>query len=652
MARALRRTAVALSLPALVGASTLAHWLAGRRVTGLWIMPDEAIYAERALQLWRDGSLSVFHGQGAGYGVLYPLLAGFPLAFGNLDTGYASLKLFQALVMSLAAVPVFFYGRRIMPPVYALVAAALTVASPLLLYSGLVMTEVVFYPLSVVTLLAIARAVETATLRHQLFALAWIAAAVATRAQAIVFLAIVAAAALVDTLLAHDRSRLRAFWPTWASICCGIVATLLAPGLFGSYAGTLGRGYPIAASLHLIYEHLAYLVLTTAVLPFAALAVLLVEAIRGRERDAAARALIVVTACAVPAVCAQVGLFAARFSPHLLGRDLASLPPVLFLVFALWLARGLPRRRTVAVPVCFVTLAIVILAPWDRLIIADALPDSFGASLIYGLSTSINPTTLVTFGCLALVVLFLVTPRRVALLLPAVVFALLAASSVSASRRVVSQAARDQQQLLGTPRDWIDRAVHDDVTYLYDGERTWNSVWQQRFWNDRITHVLSLAPARVPGPMDQVVHPIAPTGRLPISDWYVVAPDRFGFAGTPIAGHSRGPDLPSLTLWRVDRPVMLSMVATGFQPNGDILGRGTIDAYSCAGGTFGLTVLPKSTDVVTILLDGKVALRQRIAGLPSANLSVQVPASHRGVCHFTIDGGPLLGTTIRSFDRP
>ena len=57
--------------------------------------------------------------------------------------------------------PVFAYCRRLMPNTWALVAAALTAAPPLLLYSGFVMTEVLFYPLAALTLFAIARAVET-----------------------------------------------------------------------------------------------------------------------------------------------------------------------------------------------------------------------------------------------------------------------------------------------------------------------------------------------------------------------------------------------------------------------------------------------------------------------------------------------------------
>ena len=130
MVRALRRTGLVLALPALVGVSTLAHWLAGQRLHGLWIMPDEAIYAARAETLWRHGPWPLLHGAGAGYGVLYPLLAGLPLSVGNFAHGYDSLKLLQALVMSLSAVPVFVYGRRLMPPGYALLAAALTVSSP------------------------------------------------------------------------------------------------------------------------------------------------------------------------------------------------------------------------------------------------------------------------------------------------------------------------------------------------------------------------------------------------------------------------------------------------------------------------------------------------------------------------------------------
>ena len=628
--------------------STLAYGLADKRVPGLWIMPDEAIYADRAIRLWQDGSLSVLRGPGAGYGLLYPVLAGPSLVLGSLT----SLQLLQAFVMSLTAVPVFLYGRRLMPPAYALLAATLTLGSPLLLYSGFVMTEALFYPLAALALLAITRAVETGAVRDQTIALALIAAAIATRTQAVVFVAVLAAAALLDSAVARDRSRLRSFWPTWLTVLVAALVTVTAPGVFGSYAGTLSGGYPIAASLRLTYEHLAYLALSTAVLPFAALGVLGVEALRGRNRDCGERALLIVTVCATVAVSAQVGFFAARFAPHLLGRDLASLPPLLFLVFALWLARGLPRGRWVALPVCFAVLALLALTPWNKLVIIAALPDSFDTALVYRLSAHVDAATIVTLAGVALLACFAVVPRQAALALPAVMLTLLVATSVSASTLIVPLARADEQALLGSPRDWVDRAIDSDATYLYDGEPEWNSVWQQRFWNKRLAHVLTFPPTRVPGPMVQQAHAPTPSGFVAIHDRYAVATDRYTFFGTPVAHHARGVDLEPLTLWRLAAPARLSTVTTGFLPNGDLVGPGTVTAYSCAGGNLELTLLPKDTDVVTVTLDGAQVLRRSIAGLRSWHGAIPVPASHKRTCHFTIKGGPLLGSTVVAFQRP
>jgi Dolichyl-phosphate-mannose-protein mannosyltransferase len=628
--------------------STFAYGLANKRVPGLWIMPDEAIYADRAIRLWQDGSLSVFRGPGAGYGLLYPVLAGPSLVLDSLS----SLQLLQAFVMSLTAVPVFLYGRRLMPPAYALLAATLTLGSPLLLYSGFVMTEALFYPLAALTLLAITRAVETGAVRDQTIALALIAAAIATRTQAVVFVAVLAAAALLDSAVARDRSRLRSFWPTWLTVLVAALVTVTAPGVFGSYAGTLSGGYPIAASLRLTYEHLAYLALSTAILPFAALGVLGVEALRGRNRDCGERALLIVTVCATAAVCAQVGFFAARFAPHLLGRDLASLPPLLFLVFALWLARGLPRGRWVALPVCFAVLALLALTPWNKLVVIAALPDSFDTALVYRLSAHVDAATIVTLAGVALLACFAVVPRQAALALSAVMLTLLVATSVSASTLIVPLARADEQALLGSPRDWVDRVIDSDATYLYDGEPEWNSVWQQRFWNKRLAHVLTFPPTRVPGPMVQQAHAPTPSGLVAIRDRYAVATDRYTFFGTPVAHHTRGVDLEPLTLWRLAAPARLSTVTTGFLPNGDLVGPGTVTAYSCAGGNLELTLLPKDTDVVTVTLDGAQVLRRGIAGLRSWHGAIPVPASHKRTCHFTIKGGPLLGSTVVAFQRP
>jgi hypothetical protein len=654
MAGALRRAGLTLALPGLVGASTLLHWLAGRRLTGLWIMPDEAIYGERALGFWHHFSLPGLNGQGAGYSVLDPVVAGIPLAVGKVATGYASLKLLQALVMSLAAVPVMHYARRVMPSRYAFLAAALTVASPLLLYTGLVMTEVLYYPLAALALLACARAVETASRRDQIVALACIALAVLTRVQAIVFVAVLAAAIVVDAAFARDFRRLRAFAPVWAVLVLGAVVAAASPGVFGAYAGTVNGSYPVLDSLKFVYYHLAYAVLSVAVVPVAALAVLVGSAGAGREHDRGARAIVSVALCSLVLVVVQVGMFSARYAPHLLGRDLSALPPILFVVLCLWLGRGCPRPGIVASACVLGVAAVVVAAPWNDLFAREAFPDTLGIAM-YLRHDWAAPATIVAVSTVALLVLFRYLPRRAAPILPVLVLAGLVATSVVASNQLASDVRFDQAAMLGTPRDWLQQTVHAPVTYVYNGDiASWNVVWQQRFWNPEIEHVVALYPWFVPGPLPssrQVGAP--PSGRLPIGTRYVIANDRDSFVGTKVAHQDRGTEQYGLDLWKLDPPARISMITHGVKPNGDIISSATITVFDCRGGHLDLTLLPKSTSSVYVTLDRKVVLTGHIANLDFWNGTAYVPAGHRSdLCTFTIHAGLLLGSTQIGFTRP
>jgi hypothetical protein len=615
-------------------------------------MPDEAIYARRAIALYHEGSLPLLHGQGAGYGVLYPVVAGLPLSIGSFATGDAWLKPLQALVVSLAAVPVFLACRRVMPDVYALVAAGLSLASPLLLYSGFVMTEVLFYPLSALALVAIARAVATASRRDQALAFAAIVLALLTRTQAIVFVGVFALAALIDATFARDRSRLRAFWPVWTVLGIGVAATLVRPGVLGAYAATIRGDYPFGRGLGLTYDHLAYIVMAVGVIPAAALIVLVVEAIRGREHDPDARALIAVAVSAVALVVVQVGFFAARFAPHLLGRDLAALPPILECMLALWLSRRASMRVVTTTLAAFGVLAVVLLAPWNHLTVVEALPDTFDLSLLERLP--VQPANAIVIAAPILLLLFVVVPRRALVVLPLAVLALLTASSVVASNRISGIVRREQASLVGPTPNWIDRAAHGDVTYLYDGEPS-NIPWQELFWNRRLTTVLSALPYVFPGPSPRGPVPLLPSGRLPITTPYVVATDIHKFVGTSV-GHLVQTNVPAsggLTLWRLRGKPTLSLFTYGVSANGDMEGVANVDVYDCAGGQLQLTLIPKKTIRLRILLDGRLALDRRIAGVPSVNVTVDVPSSHTSrVCRFTIVPQQLLGSTRIEFVRP
>jgi hypothetical protein len=645
-----RRLAVA-GLLALIAGSTLLHWLAGRRLDGLWILPDEGVYAARATSLWRHGSLPLVHGTGGGYGVLYPLVAGAPLSLGSVAHGYALLKIVQALVVSLAAVPVFVFGRRLMPDGYALVAAALTVASPLLLYSGLVMTEVLFYPVATGALLVIASAVRAATIRSQVLAFAAILVAALTRPQAVVFVAVFAAAIVLDAVFARDRSRLRSFWPTWLVLGAATIALAAFPSLVGSYADALRGSYPIGAGLRLSFEHLSFIALATGVVPFAAVALLTARAIGGLEQDAGARALLAVCACASVLLSLQVGFFAARYAPHLLGRDLAPLPPLFFLGFALWLARGAPRTARSGPLVAFVVLALVLVAPWNSLVVSNAFADTFDLLWIARIDGH-APVNVVLVFALLMAAVFVFLPRRVSLLSAVAVFALLISASAVAANEL-SRAVAGAQVVLGPDRSWIDATARGNVGYVYAGEQFWNVVWQERFWNRRLDRVYSIEPTAVPGAIEQTPVRVTSAGRLPIDEPYVVAADRLSFVGTPVAHLAQtGLDVSGLTLWKLTGPARLSTVENGVQPNGDMTSPAKITVYRCAGGRLELTLLPKATHVLRILLNGRLAVREEIDGLDSWHGTIPVPARQtRGNCTFTIIPAPLLGSTSISFVR-
>ena len=158
-----------------------------------------------------------------------------------------------------------------------------------------------------------------------------------------------------------------------------------APGLVGAYAETLSGHYPLHSAAALSGEHLSYVVLSTGIAPIVALALLIVVLARGQLPDPAVRAIVSVASCATVLVVIQVGFFAARYAPHLLGRDLAMLPPLLFTVLALWLDRGAPRPRPAVYFIGLLTLAVLLLTPWNHLTNINALPDTFGIVILYHL---------------------------------------------------------------------------------------------------------------------------------------------------------------------------------------------------------------------------------------------------------------------------
>ena len=114
------------------------------------------IYSLLGQGLYREGKLAILGGPTGFFSLVWPAIAGLPLSLGDLELGYRILRVVEPLLMSLAAIPAYLWARRSGAARGRSLAAALTLALPALGYSGFVMTEVAYYPLVTLALLAAA----------------------------------------------------------------------------------------------------------------------------------------------------------------------------------------------------------------------------------------------------------------------------------------------------------------------------------------------------------------------------------------------------------------------------------------------------------------------------------------------------------------
>jgi hypothetical protein len=660
------------ALAALVLLSTGLRAWAALEVPVPWIAPDEMVYGLLGRGLYEHGSLDILGGPTPFYSLLTPVLAGLPLSVFALGTGYDLLHGLQALTMSLAAVPVYLWGRSLVSRRSALLAAALAVAAPGLTYAGLVMTEVLFYPLLVLAAWAAAEAIARGTLRTQALLVVAVAAVSATRLQAIVLLPAFGTAAALDAAMARSWSGLRRLWPAAAGLAGLLVAWLVwrlasGEGALGGYEVVAQTGYSVGGAAKYVVYHLADLLVLCGLFPACAVAVLLVPALRRGEPDPRVRAYVSVAASVTAWLVLEVGIFASRYSDRLVERNLIALGPVLFVGLMVWLERGPAGGSVVRAAVALAAAAVLLVLPVKRFVNVYGTHDAMTLIPLYKLLQESSPGTLVAVysgvagaGAVA----FGLLPRRMLQVVPVLLVAVLAAASVASSRYTVDQSRKQQAMFLGADPSWIDHATKGgsgSVAYLYDGDPDWNGVWETLFWNGRVDRVYTLGDNEVPGPLPQKLVGVEPDGTLTLpvgrlrSPEYAVVSTKFTLVGRPVTQIvQQGLRQGGLELWQVSPPLRISTWTTGTQGNGDIFAaeRAQIAAFDCLNGQFRLTFLIKEAETVDLLLDGQVV----------KHLSFQSPTIWRGMvpisshtperpCFLQIAPSGLLGTTVLAFDR-
>jgi hypothetical protein len=232
------------------------------RVPTPWIMVDELIYSEMAKSFAAGGHFLI-RGSPAGISAVgYPFLISAGWLFGPVATAYGIAKGINAVLVSLTAIPTYFWAARLVRNRWlALVASALVLLMPALLYSGMLMTENAFLPTFVLAAWAIAVALERPTLLAQLAALAAVGLVCVFRVQGIVLLLVLPTAALLKLALdlRADRSmrgwqpvlsELRRFWPTATTLAVAVIGYVAYKAAHGESLSSGLGAYGVVATTH------------------------------------------------------------------------------------------------------------------------------------------------------------------------------------------------------------------------------------------------------------------------------------------------------------------------------------------------------------------------------------------------------------------
>ena len=373
--------APAMWLTALVGLSVLVRGAIGLGVPTAWILPDEIVYSELAKSIASGARPAVRDVPVFGWGEVYPtLIAPAWALFDDPVSSYHAALVSSAVVMSLAAVPAYLLARLFVSRSASFLVAAMTLLVPSMAYTGVVMTENAFYPVFLLAVLLLARAVKRPTVGHQVLAIAGLVLVAFTRIQGLAlvgaYLVAVAIYALTGTA-AGRGAYLRRFLPSAVLLLSATVAPSVVSIANGTGAfGWLGSRSNTFAVFHPreIPEWFAYLtadlVLYVAVIPAAATVVMLV---RGLSRSASEGSRLF-AAVALPTFAAMLGsvsLVSASLdvdgTENLNERYVFYVVPLLFVGLALWVREGLPRRRPWAAVVVAGACVLAVVLPVERL---------------------------------------------------------------------------------------------------------------------------------------------------------------------------------------------------------------------------------------------------------------------------------------------
>jgi hypothetical protein len=647
-------------------------------------MVDELIYSELGKSVASSGHFLVRDVPSNGYGFVYPVL--IAPAFGLFDsvpTAYHVAKLINAVVMSLAAVPVYYLARRLLSSTLSLAAAALSVLVPSMLYTETLMTENVFYPLFMLAVLTLVLTLERPTPRRQVLLLAVCVLCYATRAQAVALFGAALAAPVLHGLIERDlRLRLRRFATLYGiaagAIVLGLAATVArgrSPlSLLGAYRAATSSGYSLMDVARYLLWHVAELDLYVGVIGLAAL---LAMWLAPRALSPGARAFVAATLPVTVLLVAEVAVFASRQSLRIEERNDFYVAPLAIIATLGLLERDvIPSSRWARVSAAAVAGVLPVAIPFARFVNTSAISDTLGLLPWWWLQDHgihFGPLRIVALGVgLAVGLAFVLLPRRYSLVFPALLLVYLALSSavVQNGRHGIQQASAGAlfAGIRVPHHDWIDRTVGQDanVSFLWHYAGETRPLWNNEFFNRSVRTVYTInGPDPADGGLPETPVFARGDGELATADGAVprvqFAVSYTDIAGTPLAHDSK----MGLTLYRVDGPLVVLTRVSGVYPDTWGGRNVTYRRYSCTGGSLSVQLgtdehLFTGDQTVTATELGDVVGTIRIAPAEQPMLRVPMRPDARGVCAVRFTAASLrvpgagdlrrLGAHYYSFD--
>ena len=561
-----------LWLTAIVALSSLLRIWAGAATGAPWIIPDELIYSELARSFAETGAFAVRDQAFSAwtFGPLYPIVISPIFALvADPTAAYAIVKAFNAVLISSAAVPAYFLGRRVLGRPDALVAAALTVAVPSAVYSTKLMTESLAYPVFLWAMIALVRALDRPSPgRLTLLAFA-LGAAALTRAQMLALVGAFALAYLV--LVAADGRRRRLA----VGLACGLAlggAVLVAVGAVGGREFRVGALLPLDVARSTL-QHIALVDLYVGVMPLLALLALLMvrSAPRSLRLHVVATASVLLCLSVVSALYLESLPGEVSQQGRVYDRYVFYAAPLLFICLLAWL-RGLgSSSRRVTISAACIVGALPLVLPYSELMTGRewgvssstvALVPWVAIGTMVGTGPLLAVLTAAVAGSLAFLAVRL-RPSAPTLALGCVVGVVVLTSAVAqiANVGVSSTAVRIG---VADRADWIDRAVggEADVVAIWSGSpsRTWRGywpIWEADLFNrsvGRVYHVRTPMPYAPPGSGLRVRGGalLLQTGD-PLTADFVLTDETFVPVGTRVASDEQ----TGMVLVRIGGPVHL-----------------------------------------------------------------------------------------------